>query len=292
MKLCLDALKEKKAWLDAGFTLPGFDVEEMAQKTKAAPVWLHLGAGNIFRAFPAADLQLLLDKGLCDKGVIVAECFDGEIIDKAYRPFDSLSVLCVLKSDGTVDKKVIASVCEALRCDGKNEADDQRLMEVLSAPSLQMVSLTITEKGYAVKNAKGDIFPFIQTDIENGPGKSRFHQFTTSARGKQPAFASKTAFPASFLCIFRLLQKKSPPKGGTNHHGSAASVLPTNIIFGNRSCMRSSGQWQSIQVSIALLAGLLWIARSCQSIRAQAVSSRLTHIHTLTVRHRNCLFPR
>ncbi|MBQ6952158.1 MAG: mannitol dehydrogenase family protein, partial [Clostridia bacterium] len=172
MKLCLDALKEKKAWLDAGFTLPGFDVEEMAQKTKAAPVWLHLGAGNIFRAFPAADLQLLLDKGLCDKGVIVAECFDGEIIDKAYRPFDSLSVLCVLKSDGTVDKKVIASVCEALRCDGKNEADDQRLMEVLSAPSLQMVSLTITEKGYAVKNAKGDIFPFIQTDIENGPGKA------------------------------------------------------------------------------------------------------------------------
>ena len=172
MKLNMNALKDHHAWLDAGFTLPRFDVEKIAENTKAAPAWLHLGAGNIFRAFPAADLQQLLDEGICDKGIIVAECFDGEIIDKAYRPFDSLSVLCVLKSDGTVEKKVIASVCEALRCDGKNEADDMRLQEVLSAPSLQMVSLTITEKGYAVKNAKGDIFPFIQADIDNGPGKA------------------------------------------------------------------------------------------------------------------------
>ena len=82
MKLCLNALKDQKAWLDAGFTLPQFDVKKVAEETKAAPAWLHLGAGNIFRAFPAADLQQLLDGGICDKGVIVAECFDGEIIDK------------------------------------------------------------------------------------------------------------------------------------------------------------------------------------------------------------------
>lgn len=172
MKLCLNALQDKTSWLQAGFTLPAFDVEKTAAKTKAAPTWLHLGAGNIFRAFPAADLQKLLDEGSWDTGVIVAECFDGEIIHKAYTPFDSLSVLCVLKSDGSVDKKVIASVCEALRCDGKSEQDDRRLMDVLSAPSLQMVSLTITEKGYAVKNARGEIFPFIQADLDNGPEKA------------------------------------------------------------------------------------------------------------------------
>ena len=172
MKLNLHALRDALQWRNAGFSLPSFDVDAMRQHTAKAPVWLHLGAGNIFRAFPAACLQALLDNGLWDKGVIVAECFDGEIIDKAYTPFDCLSVLCVLKCDGTVEKKVIATVSEALRCDGHTPGDDQRLTEVLSSPSLQMVSLTITEKGYAVKNAKGQILPFIQADIENGPGKA------------------------------------------------------------------------------------------------------------------------
>ncbi len=172
MKLCLNALKDTALWQKAGFELPAFDVEKVAANTKAAPTWLHLGAGNIFRAFPAADLQKLLDRGEWNTGIVVAECFDGQIIDMAYTPFDSLSVLCVLKSDGSVDKKVIASVCEALRCDGKNEQDDARLFQVLAAPSLQMVSLTITEKGYAVKNAQGQVLPFIQADIENGPSRS------------------------------------------------------------------------------------------------------------------------
>ncbi len=172
MKLHLPALKDTAPWTQAGCTLPQFDVEKVIENTKAAPTWLHLGAGNIFRAFPAADLQALLDKGLWNTGIVVAECFDGEIIDKAYLPFDCLSLLCVLKSDGSVDKKVIASVCEALRCDGQQPEDDMRLMAVLAAPSLQMVSLTITEKGYAVKNAQGDILPFIAADIANGPDKA------------------------------------------------------------------------------------------------------------------------
>lgn len=169
MKLNVSALAQKEDWLQGGFALPAYDVNALKQKTNAAPAWLHLGAGNIFRAFPAADLQQLIDRGEYDKGVIVAECFDGEIIDKAYAPFDCLSVLCVLKSDGTVEKKVVASVTEALRCDGKKPEDDERLMDILSAPTLQMVSLTITEKGYAVKNAKGDILPFIEKDIQAGP---------------------------------------------------------------------------------------------------------------------------
>lgn len=172
MKLNRIALENRKAWEAAGFTLPQYDVAALQSKTKAAPTWLHLGAGNIFRAFPAADLQLLIDQGLHDTGVIVAECFDGEIIDKAYTPFDCLSVLCVLKSDGTVDKKVIASVTEALRCDGKREEDTARLLDVLAAPSLQMVSLTITEKGYAVQNARGEILPFIEKDIQAGPQRA------------------------------------------------------------------------------------------------------------------------
>jgi len=156
-------------WLDAGYELPAFDVDAMRKKTQDHPVWLHMGAGNLFRAFPAAALQRLINQGITDTGVIVAECFDGDIIDQAYIPYDLLSILCVLKADGSVEKKVIASVAQALRCDGKNPAHDQHLMQILAAPSLQMVSFTITEKGYAVKDAHGNALSFIQADIDSLP---------------------------------------------------------------------------------------------------------------------------
>lgn len=35
-----------------------------------------------------------------------------------------------------------------------------------------MISFTITEKGYALRDAKGAFFPFIQSDIDNGPDKA------------------------------------------------------------------------------------------------------------------------
>ena len=46
-----------------------------------------------------------------------------------------------------------------------------RLKEIFANPGLQMISFTITEKGYALKGADGNFFPFIQADIDAGPGK-------------------------------------------------------------------------------------------------------------------------
>ncbi len=68
------------------------------------------GAGNIFRAFPAAILNDALNTGKYDRGVIVVESFDYEIIDKAYRPYNNLSLLVSLQCNGTIEKKVIASI--------------------------------------------------------------------------------------------------------------------------------------------------------------------------------------
>ena len=80
-------------WAEKGYQLPQFDREAVKAKTAAEPTWVHFGAGNIFRAFPAAILQKVLDSGKYDRGVIVAESFDYEIIDKAYRSYDNLSLL-------------------------------------------------------------------------------------------------------------------------------------------------------------------------------------------------------
>ena len=128
-------------WAEKGYQMPQFDIEAVREKTHAEPAWVHFGAGNLFRAFPAAILQQVLDSGKYDKGVIVAEGFDFEIIDKAYAPYDDLSLLVCLQSDGNIQKKVIASVTESLKADAQFPEDWARLAEIFRNPSLQMISL-------------------------------------------------------------------------------------------------------------------------------------------------------
>jgi len=139
-------------WEAKGYELPKFDIHALREQTAKAPTWVHFGGGNIFRAFPAAILNDALNTGRYDRGVIVAETFDFEVIDKAYRPYDNLSLLVSLQSTGTIEKKVIASVTEALKADPQFP-DWQRLVEIFHMPSLQMISFTITEKGYGFNEA-------------------------------------------------------------------------------------------------------------------------------------------
>lgn len=138
-------------WEAKGYELPKFDIKTVREKTAKEPTWVHFGGGNIFRAFPAAILNDALNTGCYDRGVIVAETFDFEVIDKAYAPYDNLSLLVSLQSDGDIGKKVIASVTEALKADYQF-ADWQRLTDIFRSKSLQMISFTITEKGYGYNN--------------------------------------------------------------------------------------------------------------------------------------------
>ncbi|MCR4823931.1 MAG: mannitol dehydrogenase family protein [Bacteroidales bacterium] len=134
-------------WEQKGYQLPKFDICAVREKTRKEPTWVHFGGGNIFRAFPASMLNDALNTGRYDRGVIVAETFDFEVVDKAYAPYDNLSLSVSLKSNGTVEKKVIASVTEALKADYQFE-DWKRLVDIFRNPTLQMISFTITEKGY------------------------------------------------------------------------------------------------------------------------------------------------
>ena len=139
-------------WEAKGYRIPRFDIKAVREKTAKQPTWVHFGGGNIFRAFPAAILNDALNTGQYDRGVIVAETFDFEVVDKAYKPYGNLALLVSLQSDGNIEKKVIASVTEALKADPQFP-DWQRLVDIFRAPSLQMVSFTITEKGYGFNEA-------------------------------------------------------------------------------------------------------------------------------------------
>ena len=137
---------------EKGYIIPRFDIPAMRAKTKLAPRWIHFGAGNIFRAFPAVLVQTLIEDGAMDTGLIVAECYDEEIMDLGFAPFDNLTVAVSLKHDGGVDKRVVGTIAEALAY----SRDEKRLVEIITAESLQIVSMTITEKGYAVRDPEAE----------------------------------------------------------------------------------------------------------------------------------------
>lgn len=171
MKLTLQGISERTQWEEKGYQLPQYDINKMKKATKEAPFWIHFGAGNLFRAFHAGVVQNLLNAGVLDRGLVVAEGFDYEIIEKMYTPHDNLGIVATLKSDGTIDKTVVASVAEALPLDSENETAYSRLKEIFTKDSLQMATFTITEKGYSLVNGKGEQLKDVAQDFKNGPQK-------------------------------------------------------------------------------------------------------------------------
>ena len=171
MKLTSNGIKETAAWEAAGIKLPSYSIEQVAEETKKASVWVHFGAGNIFRIFIGGLADRLIAQGEMKKGITCVETFDFDVVDKIYKPYDNLVLAVTLKADGSTDKQVIGSITEAIKAQSNVPEEWNRLKEIFADPSLQMISFTITEKGYALKNAEGNYFPFVQADIDNGPEK-------------------------------------------------------------------------------------------------------------------------
>lgn len=169
MKLSLQGISDRAQWEEKGYQLPQFDMDQMIAATKENPFWIHFGAGNLFRAFHANVVQNMLNKGDLDRGLIVAEGFDYEIVEKMYAPHDNLGIVATLKADGTIEKTVVGSVAESLPLDSNNEAAYARLKEIFTKESLQMATFTITEKGYSLVNGKGEQLADVTADFAAGP---------------------------------------------------------------------------------------------------------------------------
>ena len=181
MRLNEQGLQNRKEWEEKGYVLPQFDREAVTKATKENPFWIHFGPGNIFRAFQANVVQNLLNQGLLDRGLVVAEGYDYEIVEKMNHPHDDYNLLVTLKANGTVEKTVIGSVVESLTVNSENEKDWARLVEIFGTDSLQMASFTITEKGYSLVNGRGEYLPGVPEDLANGPKHAMSYMGKVSA---------------------------------------------------------------------------------------------------------------
>ncbi len=169
----LESLQDVSFWQRHGYQLPQFNVREMAIRTKREPVWLHFGAGNLFRALIANLSQRLLNQGDALQGIIAVGGSNNKVIDDIYRRHDNLGIFVRLHADTSREKIVLGSIAESLCMFDTAGEDLRRLQAIVSHPGLQMISLTITEKAYQLQDSAGAYLPAVEEDFSSGPQKTR-----------------------------------------------------------------------------------------------------------------------
>jgi mannitol 2-dehydrogenase len=133
------------------------------------PGVVHFGVGGFHRAHQAMYLDRLmnegqaLDWGICGVGVMPADRKMKEVMDAQ----DGLYTLVLKHSDGTYEPRVIGSIVAYLFAPDDPEA----VIETMAAPSIRIVSLTVTEGGYNISDVTGEFDqanPDVVGDLEPG----------------------------------------------------------------------------------------------------------------------------
>lgn len=138
--------------VERGVQLPDPRFEEARRAGAEQPRWVHIGGGNLYRAFHAEVAQDLIDRGLLDRGVMVMETFSPFTADELFAPYNNDVLQVVMAADGSLRERVLASTAAALFANPARPADFARARACFASPDLQLVTLTITEKGYVVRD--------------------------------------------------------------------------------------------------------------------------------------------
>ncbi|MDH6363988.1 fructuronate reductase [Enterococcus sp. PF1-24] len=154
---------------DLSIKRPKHSQKELQIQTEKKPQWVHFGGGNLYRAFHAEIAQTLIDQGVMKTGVIVCETFDEEIIEHAYHDFDNQILEVIMHENGNLEKKILNATSASYYCPPSKKENYEKVKEIFTNPSLQLVTVTITEKGYSLKDAQGELSAVIQGDINAGP---------------------------------------------------------------------------------------------------------------------------
>ena len=163
--------------------VPGYDREHV----KVGIV--HFGVGSFHRSHQAMFVDRLLnagvalDWGICGVGVLPA---DARMRD-ALAGQDGLYTLVLKHPDGREEARIIGSIVEYLFAPDDPEAVLARLTD----PAVRIVSLTVTEGGYAVNDATGEFdatLPEIAHDLlPSARPKTVFGLVTEALRRRRKA---------------------------------------------------------------------------------------------------------
>ncbi|MFT9098649.1 mannitol dehydrogenase family protein [Liquorilactobacillus sp.] len=169
VKLTDDYVGKQRDFSLADIEVPKYSQEEVSMETDKTPLWVHFGGGNLFRCFHAVIAQELLNKEIMKSGVIVAETYDDQVIEEIYHAYNNRILSVTMNADGSLQKKLVASVAHSVYFNDANPTGWQYLTRVFENPSLQFATFSITEKGYSLRDSSGNLTQLAIDDITDGP---------------------------------------------------------------------------------------------------------------------------
>ena len=146
--------------LPAGVSRPGYDRRQVVASI------VHLGLGAFHRAHQAWFTEAVLASGDLGWGIVGAGMQSSGMRD-ALAPQDNLYVLAEVGADGE-RLSVIGALIDVVG--GAEDSEKARLLAKMSDISTRIVSLTVTEKGYYLDLATGQLqlqAPAIAADLAN-----------------------------------------------------------------------------------------------------------------------------
>ena len=148
---------------------------------------VHVGVGGFHRAHEAVYLDALLAAGAGDWAVcgVGTQPFDRRMRD-VLREQDGLYTLVLKHPDGGLEPRVIGALTEYLY----TPDDPDAVVERMASPDTRIVSLTITEGGYAVDPATGrftPVEPGVLLDLQPGAVPSTVFGLVTEALARRRA---------------------------------------------------------------------------------------------------------
>lgn len=144
---------------------PSYDRKKMISRI------VHLGFGAFHRAHQALFTDRLLNKGVSDWGICEVNILGGEELIEDIRQQDHLYTV-LEKGTTTTQAFIVGSVKESFLA--STDGIDA-ILEKMADSVVEIVSLTITEKGYCMLPGGGDLDlenPLIKFDLAN-PSKPR-----------------------------------------------------------------------------------------------------------------------
>lgn len=147
------SLEETDIWSEGveGVDVPGYDRDGVRSGI------VHIGVGGFHRAHLAMYVDALLtagearDWGICGVGVLPSD----DRMRDVLRAQDGLYTLVRKEPDGSLSPRVVGSLVDYLYAPDDPEA----VIERIAHPDTKIVSLTITEGGYAIDQTTGEFDP-------------------------------------------------------------------------------------------------------------------------------------